>query len=208
MRADRVFLAIQHSEDALEFLKINLAVRRVLLFGGPLPELPSRCEGERYWRLADPAETRDWIARQPIRADYRKMYDIAIAEGHLLFLAEDRGAEIGYRWLGTRRAYVPWPYSCELALETHTGYFADIYVTPSYRGRGIGKGGIVAAFRALQAANVPRCAALVLARNRPSVTVWRRLGVPECQALHVVLPKLRRFLPLQPWRRAGIVVVS
>lgn len=136
------------------------------------------------------------------------MYDIAIAEGHFLFLAEDRGAEIGYRWLGTRRAFVPWPYACELALGTHTGYFADIYVAPSYRGRGIGMGGVVAAFRVLQAANVPRCAALVLARNRPSVSVWRRLGVPERRALHVVLPKLRRFLPLQPWRHAGIVVAS
>ncbi len=193
---------------ALEFLKLNLAVRRVLAFGGPLPKLPSRSEGERYWRLVGPEETHAWIARQPVRADYKKMYDIALAEGHLLFLAEDRGAEVGFRWLGLRRAFVPWPYTCELAIATQTGYFANIYVAPSHRGLGIGRGGVVAGLRALEAANVPQCAALVLARNRPSAAVWRRLGVPERPALHVVLPKLRCFLPLQPWRHAGVVLSS
>jgi GNAT superfamily N-acetyltransferase len=193
------------ARSALEFLKVNLAVRRVLLFGGPLPDLPAACEGERYWRLASPRDTRDWVARQPVRADYGKMYDIALAEGHLLFLAEDRGIEIGYRWLGTRRAFIPWPYTCELSLG-QTGYFPDIYVAPSHRGRGIGKGGVLTALRTLQRANVTRCAALVLASNRPSVATWRHLGVAERQALHVVLPRLRRFLPPQPWRHAGIVV--
>ncbi len=197
-----------YARTPLEFLKLNLAVRHVLAFGGSLPGLPSRSEGERYWRLAGPEETRDWVARQPARADYRKMYDVALAEGHLLFLAEDRGAEIGFRWLAFRRAFVPWPYTCELALGTQTAYFANIYVAPSHRGLGIGRGGVVAALRAAEAADVPWCAALVLARNRPSVAVWRRLGVPERQALHIVLPRLRCFLPLQPWRHAGVVLSS
>lgn len=196
------------TRTALEFLKLNLAVRRVLAFGGPLPKLPSRSESERYWRLAGPEETRAWIARQPVRADYQKMYDVALAEGHLLFLAEDRGAEIGFRWLGFRRAFIPWPYTCELALGTQTAYFANIYVAPSHRGLGIGRGGVVAALRELEAANVPRCAALVLARNRASVASWRRLGVPERNALHIVLPKLRCFFPRQPWLSAGVVLSS
>jgi GNAT superfamily N-acetyltransferase len=192
----------------VEFLKFNFAIRRVLLFGGPLPELPGRCEGEGYWRQADPAETRDWIARRPVRPDFQRMYDIALTEGHRLFLAHDRGAEIGHRWLGTRRAFLRWPFTCELALGTDTGYLYDIYVAPSHRGRGIGSGGVLAALRVLQASGVPRCAAEVLASNRPSAAVWRHLGVPERQALHVVLPRLRRFLPRQPWRHAGIVLAT
>ncbi len=191
----------------MEFLKINFAVRRILLFDGPLPDLPSRCEGERYWRLADPAETRDWIARRPPRPELRREYEIALSEQHWLFLAHDGNVPVGHRWVAFRRASLRWPFTCELNLGPDLGYFNDLFVAPSHRGRGIGVGGALAAVRQLQAAGIGRCAALVIASNRSSARLWRGLGVPSRLALHAVLPRFRRWFPPQPWLHAGIRVL-
>lgn len=191
----------------MELLGLNVAVRRVHLFAGPLPALPPLQERERYWRRADPDETRAWIARQPPRPDLRREYEIALSEQHWLFLAHDGDIQIGHRWVGFRRAFVRWPFTCELDLAPDMGYFYDVFVSPTHRGREIGIGAAYAGLRQLDATGVTRCSSLVSASNRPSARVWRGLGVPSRLALHIVLPKFRHWYPSQPWLHAGIRVL-
>ncbi len=190
--------------SALELLGVNVAVRRVHLFAGPLPPLPPTQPRERYWRRANADETREWIARRPPHPDLLKEYEIAVAENHWLFLAHDEDVLIGHRWVGFRRAFVRWPFTCELELAPDTAYFYDAFVSPSHRGRQIGIGAAYAGLRQLEGTGVTRCASLVSASNHASARVWVGLGVPSRVALHIVLPKFRHWLPSQPWFHAGI----
>jgi GNAT superfamily N-acetyltransferase len=183
-----------------------VAVRYVQLFSGLVPDLGPPRAGEVCWRRTDAVEARGWVARRPATAEERRMYAVALAEGHWLIVAEEQGLEIGHRWVGFQRAYVPWPFRCDIVLPGDTGYLYDVFVSDSHRGRGLGADAVWRALREVRSAGLTRCAAWVLAKNHASLASWRRLGLHERRVIHLKLPKVQRWLPSQPWRDAGIFI--
>jgi ribosomal protein S18 acetylase RimI-like enzyme len=191
----------------IAFVRDRLALQRMRLFTGAIPELPDALEAERIWRRLDPAATAEWVERQKgIGSEGKKMYATALREKHWLYLAEDGDRELGHRWIGFGLAYVPWPFACEFVLGHDLAYFYDVLVEVQHRRKGLGAASVLRGLRDVREAGLGRCASMVAHSNHASSVSWLRLGLQHRSALHVSLPRLRSFIPPDPWRGDGVGV--
>jgi CelD/BcsL family acetyltransferase involved in cellulose biosynthesis/ribosomal protein S18 acetylase RimI-like enzyme len=179
---------------------------RLRWFCGDAPPLPaSAAEGP--WRLASAPEAEAWVFGRPRGPEDRRMYEVALANGHSLFLTEVDGRLVGSRWVGVGWTYFPGPYRLLARFPPDLGYFYDLWVDPDFRGRGLGAAGVRQALSRLPSMGLRRCAAMVALGNLPSRRLWTAVGVPSWDATGIVVAG-RPFWPIgDPWPRLGADVV-
>jgi GNAT superfamily N-acetyltransferase len=132
------------------------------------------------------------------------MYRVAIENRHTLLLAELDGRVVARRWVGCGWAYLSEPFWSLVRFPDGLAYFYDIEVERAYRGRGIGRAGVLAGLSHARGAGLTSCAAYVLRYNLPSLRNWMALGLPWFDATRLVVSHRGLWVPREPWARLGV----
>jgi GNAT superfamily N-acetyltransferase len=186
---------------ALEAWTDRFSAERLYCFSGEIPSTPEAPAAG--WRLLSPSEAEAWVARSLAKGEDMRMYQVALENAHLLFLAERDGREAGHVWVGRGWTYVPSPSRLLVRFHARTAYHYDQFVHPQHRRKGIAGSGLEYRLAVARAHGLARCSALMVRANRSARRNWSRLGIPGWPALRLALAGRSFLLPSGSWRRMG-----
>jgi diamine N-acetyltransferase len=113
-------------------------------------------------------------------AEYEQLLDQVVGtEAHIadaLFKANPRVFCDIAEWNGAPAGFALWFYNFSTFRGTHGIYLEDLFVRPSFRRNGIGKGLLVALARRAVAEGCARLDWAVLDWNAPSIAFYEKLG--------------------------------